>query len=222
MSKFWYDLKIYFFKYRAYLVGSIGILALLISGIVYLNTPKIPVTEEEFNHALHTGKKLFDAHRYTEAYKVLIYPAEKGYPLAKYLMGEIYHDGKGLKANYKQAAENYFAVMNELPQAKYRLAQMVLHNQTDLVDKEKAVNLLAEAAYSGYVLAQKDMGAFSLLSKDYEQAYFWLSVLDNNDNDDIKKARDFSKARISEYQVNLLDVEIQGFIDRNKNLSINE
>ena len=74
--------------------------------------------------------------------------------------------------------------------------------------------MLMQVAYRGYKRAQNDLGVYSLMSGDFEQAYFWLSLAGGGASERAQKALETAASKLTDYQRRLLDVEIKGFVPR--------
>lgn len=214
MSNRWYYLKVFFIQHRAAVAAGVFAFALGIAAAWYALTPKIPVTEQDFADALREGEALFSAKRYEEAFDTLIYPARHGYPKAQYLLGELYYNGWGTDKNTRLAFENYQKAADALIEAKYKTARMAFRGETKALPKGQATILLTETAYHGCLPAQKDLGIYSLLSGDWEQAYFWLTLAAKNGDEKAQKGLDAARGHLSEYQRTLLDAEAKDFFAR--------
>lgn len=214
MSNRLYYLKVFFIQYHAAVAAGLFAFALGAAAAWYALTPKIPVTEQDFADALREGEALFAAKRYEEAFNTLIYPARHGYPKAEYLLGELYYNGWGTDKNPKLAFENYQKAADELIEAKYKTARMAFRGETKALPKGQATILLTETAYHGYLPAQRDLGIYSLLSDDWEQAYFWLTLAAKNGDEKAQKGLEAARGHLSEYQRTLLDAEAKDFFAR--------
>lgn len=215
MSNRLYYMKVFFLQYRAYIVLGAVVFVLGFFSAFMFRGPKIPKTEADYTNALNTGANLFEIKRYEEAFEYLVYPAQHGYPKARYLLGELYYNGWGADKDMKLAFENYKEAADDLIEAKYMTAAMAFRGETKAMPKGQATTLLTEAAYHGYKKAQKDLGIYSLMSGDYEQAYFWLSLAASGGGSfKTKRARETAAEKLSEYQRGLLDAEIKGFSAR--------
>ena len=215
MSNRLYYMKVFFLQHKSYFVLSAVIFVLgFLAAAVMLQGPKIPKTEQDFSDALETGTHLFEMKRYDEAYEYLIYPGEHGYAKARFLLGEMYYNGFGVEKDLKRAFENYKAAANQSVEAKYMAASMAFRGETKEMPKGAATTMLTEAAYHGYKRAQNDLGIYSLMSGDYEQAYFWLSLASGGASERAQKALQMAAGKLSDYQRGLLDAEIKGFVAR--------
>ena len=189
MSNRLYYMKVFFLQHKSYFVLSAVIFVLgFLAAAVMFQGPKIPKTEQDFSDALETGTHLFEMKRYDEAYEYLIYPGEHGYAKARFLLGEMYYNGFSVEKDLKRAFENYKAAANQSVEAKYMAASMAFRGETKEMPKGAATTMLTEAAYHGYKRAQNDLGIYSLMSGDYEQAYFWLSLASGGASERAQKA----------------------------------
>ena len=214
MSNRLYYLKVFFIQHRAAFAAGIVALMLAAGVVWYAGRPKIPVTEQDFADALQEGEALFAAKRYEEAYNTLIYPARHGYPKAQYLLGELYYNGWGTNRDAKLAFENYSQAAETLTEARYKTARMAFRGEIKSLPKGRATALLTETAYHGCLPAQRDLGLYSLMSKDWEQAYFWLSLAAKSNDDKAAKGVEIAKTHLSDYQLSLLDAEVKDFLVR--------
>ena len=213
MSNRLYYLKVFLLQHRAAVAAGMLALALTAAGW-YVRTPKIPVTEQDFSDALREGEALFSAKRYEEAFDTLLYPARRGYPKAEYLVAEMYYNGWGTNRDAKLAFENYSRAADFLIEAKYKTARMAFRGETKALPKGRATALLTETAYHGWIPAQRDLGIYSLLSNDWEQAYFWLTLAAENGDEKAQKGLEKAREHLSEYQRTLLDAEAKDFSAR--------
>ena len=212
MSNRLYYMKVFFLQYKAFILGGILIFVLgFVLATAVFRGPKIPKTEEDFSNALKTGEHLFEMKRYEEAFEYLIYPGEHGYPKARFLLGEMYYNGWGVEKDNKRAFENYKLAAEDLIEARYMAAAMAFRGEVKNMPKGAATSLLTEAAYHGSVRAQQDLGIYSLMSGDYEQAYFWLSLAAKGGSVKAEKALNAAAEPLTDYQRGLLDAEIKGF-----------
>ncbi|HBO58624.1 MAG TPA: hypothetical protein DD624_01765 [Alphaproteobacteria bacterium] len=214
MSNRLYYLKVFFIQHRAAFAAGIVALMLAAGVVWYAGRPKIPVTEQDFADALQEGEALFAAKRYEEAYNTLIYPARHGYPKAQYLLGELYYNGWGTNRDAKLAFENYSQAAETLTEARYKTARMAFRGEIKSLPKGRATALLTETAYHGCLPAQRDLGLYSLMSKDWEQAYFWLSLAAKSNDEKAAKGVEIAKTHLSDYQLSLLDAEVKDFLVR--------
>lgn len=215
MSNRLYYMKVFFLQYKAFVLGGILIFILGFAlAMAVFRGPKVPKTEEDYAHALKVGEHLFETKRYEDAFKYLIYPGEHGYPKARFLLGEMYYNGWGVEKDNKRAFENYKSAADDLIEARYMVASMVFRGEIKDAPKGTATTLLTEAAYHGSKRAQRDLGVYSLMSSDYEQAYFWLSLASQNGDVRVQKALKAASEKLNDYQKGLLDAEIKGFVAR--------
>ena len=215
MSNRLYYMKVFFLQYKAFFLGGavIFVLGFALATAVFRG-PKIPKTEEDYSNAMKTGEHLFESKRYAEAFEYLVYPGEHGYPKARFLLGEMYYNGWGVPKDNKRAFENYKLASEELIEARYMAASMAFRGEVKNMPKGTATTLLTEAAYHGSVPAQRDLGVYSLMSADYEQAYFWLSLAAKGGSGRAASALDAAAMKLTDYQRGLLDAEIKGFVAR--------
>ena len=209
-----YYLRVFFIQHRAALAAGLFALALIVAAVWYAKKPKVPVTEQDFADALQEGEALFSAKRYEEAFDTLIYPARRGYPKAQYLLGELYYNGWGTNRDATLAFENYNRAADALIEAKYKTARMAFRGEIKALPKGRATALLTETAYHGCQQAQRDLGLYSLMSNDWEQAYFWLSLAAKNNDEKSSKGLEIAKKHLSDYQLSLLDAEVKDFFAR--------
>lgn len=210
-----YYTKIFFLQYKAlFLWGSFVFLFGFCVAAFVFRGPKIPQTEEDYSNAMRTGEQLYQHKRYEEAFEYLVYPAEHGYPKARFLLGEMYYNALGVEKDAKKAFENFKSVSDDLPEAGYMAASMVFRGEVKDVPKGMATIWLTQSAYHGSTGAQRDLGIYSLMSEDYEQAYFWLSLAASDGSERVLKARETASERLTDYQRGLLNAEIKGFVAR--------
>ena len=210
-----YYTKVFFLQYKSYFVlGTVIFLLGFFVAAALFRGPKVPKTEQDYSDALETGTHLFEIKRYEEAFEYLIYPGEHGYPKARFLLGEMYYHGLGVEKDLKRAFDNYKMAADTLIEAKYMAASMAFRGETKEMPKGIATTYLTEAAYHGYKRAQNDLGIYSLMSKDYEQAYFWLSLAAGGASERAQKALETAAGKLTDYQRSLLDAEIKGFTAR--------
>lgn len=215
MSNRLYYMKVFFLQYKAFILGGLLIFALGFAlALVVFHHPRVPQTEEDYTNAMKTGERLFEKKRYSEAYEYLIYPGEHGYPKARFLLGEMYYNGWGVEKDNKRAFENYKLASDDLIEARYMAASMAFRGEVKDMPKGQATALLTEAAYHGSRRAQTDLGIYSLMSADYEQAYFWLSLAAQSGSERAQNALREATGKLTDYQRGLLDAEIKGFVAR--------
>lgn len=215
MSNRLYYMKVFFLQYKAFFWGGllVFVLGFALATLVF-HGPKVPKTEEDYTNALKTGEHLFEMKRYDEAFEYLVYPGEHGYPKARFLLGEMYYNGWGVGKDNKRAFENYKQASDDLIEARYMAASMAFRGEVKDMPKGVAAAMLTEAAYHGSKRAQLDLGVYSLMSADFEQAYFWLSLAAQNGSERAEKALEEAAGRLTDYQRGLLDAEIKGFVAR--------
>lgn len=215
MSNRLYYMKVFFLQYKALILGGIllFVFGFILAAAVFKG-PGVPQTEEDYSKALKTGERLFEKKRYAEAYEYLIYPGEHGYPRARFLLGEMYYNGWGVEQDDKRAFENYKLASDDLIEARYMAASMAFRGEIKDMPKGQATAMLTEAAYHGSIRAQTDLGVYSLMSADFEQAYFWLSLAARGGSARAEKGRNEAAGRLTDYQRGLLDAEINGFVAR--------
>ncbi len=214
MSNRLYYMKVFFLQYKTFIVLGIAVFVLgFLAAAAVFRGPRVPKTERDFTDALETGRQLFNHKRYDEAFEYLVYPAEHGYPAARFMLGEMYYNGLGVAKDLGRAFEYYKASADRMLESKYMAASMGFRGETKQLPKGVATTYLTEAAYHGYKRAQNDLGIYSLMSGDFEQAYFWLSVAGGGASERAKKALETAASKLSGYQRGLLDVEIQGFVN---------
>ena len=210
-----YYMKVFFLQYKALVLGGllVFVLGFMLAAAIF-RKPGVPQTEEDFTNALKTGERLFEKKHYTEAYEYLVYPGEHGYPKARFLLGEMYYNGLGVEKDNKRAFENYEQAADELNEARYMAASMVFRGEVKDIPRGQATVMLTEAAYHGSMRAQKDFGIYSLMSGDFEQAYFWLSLAAQKGSFRAEKGAREAAGHLTDYQRGLLDAEIKGFVAR--------
>ena len=215
MSNRLYYLKVFFLQYKAFVSGGLFLFILGIAAAVFVfRGPEVPRTEEDYTKALKTGERLFEKKHYAEAFEYLVYPGEHGYPQARYLLGEMYYNGWGVEKDVRRAFENYELASEDLIEARYMAASMAFRGEIKGLPKGQATAMLTEAAYHGSVRAQTDFGVYSLMSGDFEQAYFWLSLAAQKGSERASAGVKRAAERLSDYQRGLLDSEIKGFVAR--------
>ena len=215
MSNRLYYMKVFFLQYKAIILGGALIFVLGFSLAMFVfKGPKVPETEEDYANALKTGEYLFENKRYKEAFEYLVYPGEHGYPKARFLLGEMYYYGRGVGKDLKRAFEYYRLASEDMIEARYMAASMAFRGEVKNLPKGMATTMLTEAAYHGSKRAQRDLGIYSLMSGDYEQAYFWLSLADPEGEERVRKALNSAADQLTDYQRGLLDAEIKGFVAR--------
>lgn len=209
-----YYAKVFFIQHKFHIVLGLilFVLGFMSASMVFRHKP--PVTEKEYIASLKDGIELFNDKKYVEAYEYLIYPAQQGYSKARYLLGEMFYHGWGVEKDMKLAFENFKSSSESITEAKYMATQMVFRGEAKASDKGTATKNLMEAAYKGFAPAQTDLGIYSFLSEDYEQAYFWLSLAAQAGNKKAKRALEKAFEKVSDYQRALLDAEVRGFIPR--------
>ena len=215
MSNRLYYMKVFFLQYKIFILLGLFIFVVGFSLAAYVfHGPKVPKTEEDYINALKTGARLFEKKRYGEAFEYLVYPGEYGYSEARFLLGEMYYNGWGVEQDNQRAFENYKQASDDLIEARYMAASMAFRGEVKNVSSGMATTMLTEAAYHGSKRAQMDLGVYSLMSEDYEQAYFWLSLAAQGGYERAKNALKKAAEKLSDYQRGLLDTEIKGFIAR--------
>lgn len=210
-NKFYY-LKIFWLQNRLYFLMGFCFCLLIISGILYVKRPKIPVTEQEFEEAVLQGEEFYNDKKYEDAFEYLYYPASQGYAKAKFLVGEMYYNGLGTEKDIKKAYQNYKESAEQIIDSKYKMASLAFRGEIKEMPKGEATTMLTQTAYAGFKQAQRDLGLYSYMSNDFEQAYFWLSLANRDeeklDVDMLEKVR----LKLSDYQLSLLDAEIKDFV----------
>ncbi|MCQ2965532.1 MAG: hypothetical protein MJ250_02185 [Alphaproteobacteria bacterium] len=210
-NKFYY-LKIFWLQNRLYFLLGFCFCLFIVSGILYFNRPRIPVTEQEFEEAVLQGEELYNEKKYEDAFEYLYYPASQGYAKAKFLIGEMYYSGLGTEKDVQKAYQNYKESAEQIIDSKYKMATLAFRGEIKELPKGEATTILTQTAYAGFKQAQRDLGLYSYMSNDFEQAYFWLSLANNDeekmDADMLEKVR----LKLSDYQLSLLDAEIKDFV----------
>lgn len=215
MSNRLYYMKVFFLQHKAFFWGGLFIFVFGFTLAAYIfHGPKVPQTEEDYQNALKTGERLFEKKRYGEAFEYLVYPGEHGYSRAHFLLGEMYYNGWGVEQDNKRAFENYKQASEDLIEARYMAASMAFRGEVKNIPPGEATTMLTEAAYHGSKRAQMDLGVYSLMSEDYEQAYFWLALAAQGGYKRAAQALKKASEKLSGYQRGLLDTEINGFIAR--------
>lgn len=208
-----YYLRVFFLQHKIASIALCFVLFFLVVLPLFHQSQKIPVTQKEFEEALLKGENYFEKQDYQEAFKYLLYPSENGYAKAHFLIAQMYYYGLGRQRDNEKAFEHYEKASRELEEAKYKVASMAFRGETKKLKKSQATTLLMQAAYAGLKSAQNDLGIYSLMSEDYEQAYFWLSLSETQGSYRAKNARQKAQNYLSEYQKGLLDSEIKDFVE---------
>jgi TPR repeat protein len=108
--------------------------------------------------------------------------AEGGDPIAQYVLGELYHIGRGGIASDQNKAFSLLlkAAEQNVPDAQYTIAYLYEHGHNEqgrfvTEDKQKAREWYTKAAQAGLAGAQLSLGRMLELSGDKEGAKLWYT-----------------------------------------------
>ena len=132
--------------------------------------------------------------------------AEQGNADAQSLLGLMYHEGKGVPQDHKQAfAWSRKAAEQGNADAQSLLGLMYFKGQGVPQDYKQAVAWFRKAAEQGEAKAQHNFGAMyyygQVVPQDYLQAYVWFSVAAANGAPGSQEDRDAVATRLSPEQL---------------------
>ena len=206
-----YYVKVFLLRFR----GALAVLALISAAVglffaFYDDRPPKIVKPADYASTLEKGTRLYKKARFEDAYAYLT-PVSHVYPAAKLMLGKMFYEGKGVHKDVKKAYEYFRSAAETEDEAKFLTAQMGFRGEMKGMRKGLATKMLTEAAYAGVVGAQRMTGVFYMLSGENEQAYFWLSLAAGNDDEQAATLAEKVKKTLSDDQIALLDLEIEGF-----------
>ena len=212
-----YYIKVFFLRYKGLFLTLLSVFfAGILFAVFFLRPtsyePKV-IKPADYAAALEKGTRLYDRHRFKEAYSYL-YPVRQAYPQASLLLGKIFYEGKGVKRDTTQAYEYFKSASETEDEAKFMLAKMNFRGEAKGLRKGLTTKMLMESAYAGVVEAQYTLGVFYMLSSEKEQAYFWISLAEKNGFDKAYRLIDSLKNQLSEDEISLLDLEVADFSAR--------
>lgn len=133
------------------------------------------------------GRAYIKAGDSISAFKFFMKAAEKGYPKAQTAVGVMYHDGEGIKKDYKQAFKLFMkAAKQGNTEAQYYIGLMYFNSEWVKKNYKKAFKWLSKAAEGGAPGAGGTIGFMYYkglgVKKDYKKAFKWFMRAYENDD----------------------------------------
>lgn len=104
--------------------------------------------------------------------------ANQGNADAQTYLGVLYYTGDRIERDYNLAFKWFNKAAGNNPEASYYLSRYYMEGQGVEKNKEKAIELIKDAAQGGYAEAQYLLATFfdsgQIITQDYKQAFFWF------------------------------------------------
>ena len=145
-----------------------------------------------------TGKKLYDAEQYEQAFPKLKAAADKGHKKAQYRVGLCYDKGRGVTEDDAKAVAWYQKAVDQgYAKAQYQLGKCYKNGEGIAKDEKKAVELFMLAAKQDNGDAQYQLAKCYLkgkgVAKDEAKAKSWLKKAVKNEKDGKAIRKDIEK-----------------------------
>ena len=132
--------------------------------------------------------------------------AEQGDALAQYQVGMLYHKGRGVPQDDRQARKWYAkAAAQGQPKAQFSLGTLYFNGEGGSKDYQQALRWFRLAANQGEALAQTKLAIMyddgNGLPKDKVQAYKWLSLAATNGDKPAPMLRDLLAKEMTPAQI---------------------
>ena len=132
--------------------------------------------------------------------------AEQGNALAQYHVGMLYHKGRGVPQDDRQARKWYAkAAAQGQPKAQFSLGTLYFNGEGGSTDYQQALRWIRLAANQGEALAQTKLAIMyddgNGLPKDKVQAYKWLSLAATNGDKPAPMLRDLLAKEMTAAQI---------------------
>ena len=132
--------------------------------------------------------------------------AEQGNALAQYHVGMLYHKGRGVPQDDRQARKWYAkAAAQGQPKAQFSLGTVYFNGEGGSKDYQQALRWIRLAANQGEALAQTKLAIMyddgNGLPKDKVQAYKWLSLAATNGDKPAPMLRDLLAKEMTAAQI---------------------
>lgn len=132
--------------------------------------------------------------------------AEQGNALAQYHVGMLYHKGRGVPQDDRQARKWYAkAAAQGQPKAQFSLGTLYFNGEGGSKDYQQALRWIRLAATQGEALAQTKLAIMyddgNGLPKDKVQAYKWLSLAATNGDKPAPMLRDLLAKEMTPAQI---------------------
>lgn len=132
--------------------------------------------------------------------------AEQGNALAQYHVGMLYHKGRGVPQDDRQARKWYAkAAAQGQPKAQFSLGTLYFNGEGGSKDYQQALRWIRLAANQGEALAQTKLAIMyddgNGLPKDKVQAYKWLSLAATNGDKPAPMLRDLLAKEMTPAQI---------------------
>lgn len=132
--------------------------------------------------------------------------AEQGNALAQYHVGMLYHKGRGVPQDDRQARKWYAkAAAQGQPKAQFSLGTLYFNGEGGSKDYQQALRWIRLAANQGEALAQTKLAIMyddgNGLPKDKVQAYKWLSLAATNGDKPAPMLRDLLAKEMTAAQI---------------------
>lgn len=135
------------------------------------------------NALLKKGLEAFKRGDLKTAYDCFYADANKNNPLSQTFLGQMYHEGKGVKQNYFEAAKWFEKASSKgVAIAEYNLARMYLAGSGVQQNLPKAIALLKRAGDQKFSDAECLLGMVYYTSRKYNLAAMWMIRAANNGN----------------------------------------
>ena len=132
--------------------------------------------------------------------------AEQGDALAQYQVGMLYHKGRGVPQDDRQARKWYAkAAAQGQPKAQFSLGTLYFNGEGGSKDYQQALRWIRLAANQGEALAQTKLAIMyddgNGMPKDKVQAYKWLSLAATNGDKPAPMLRDLLAKEMTPAQI---------------------
>jgi len=132
--------------------------------------------------------------------------AEQGDALAQYQVGMLYHKGRGVPQDDRQARKWYAkAATQGQPKAQFSLGTLYFNGEGGSKDYQQALRWFRLAAHQGEALAQTKLAIMyddgNGMPKDKVQAYKWLSLAATNGDKPAPMLRDLLAKEMTPAQI---------------------
>ncbi len=132
--------------------------------------------------------------------------AEQGDALAQYQVGMLYHKGRGVPQDDRQARKWYAkAAAQGQPKAQFSLGTLYFNGEGGSKDYQQALRWFRLAAHQGEALAQTKLAIMyddgNGMPKDKVQAYKWLSLAATNGDKPAPMLRDLLAKEMTPAQI---------------------
>jgi TPR repeat protein len=200
-------------------VGRLARAGAFVIGAAALATPF--TARASLSAAVRPAEKLMSENRYEDARKLLELEARRGNLFANLELGRLYETGQGIPAQPNVALQHYkkAGLPNPvrakhkagLPEAQFRVAQMLTAGTGTAPDPKTAMKWLRWAANGGHAEAQLALAEASLKGdgtrRNVADALFWATIAEQRGADDaaIEKVKSGALAALQPEQIARLE-----------------